>query len=80
MSFIFAGAEFDVAVNLIRVPIQLKIFFQCVTQIRLRGHGSILLCSGLPLEYRNPRRTLNAPVSVTVHKKETARISHSGVA
>jgi hypothetical protein len=68
----FPGAEFDVAVNLFQRQ------FTCVTQVRLRGHGFILLCSGLALEYRNPRRTLNAPVSVTPSKKTPARISHSG--
>src|SRR5215813_1886398 len=39
---------------------------------RRSGHGFILHYSGLTLEYRNPRRTLNAPVSVTPLKKATA--------
>jgi hypothetical protein len=69
------GASKQLARRLITPVTALICFYR-----RWSGQDFIFHYSGLALEYRNPRRTLNAPVSVTPLKKATARISHSGVA
>jgi hypothetical protein len=69
------GASKQIARPLITPATALICFYR-----RRSGQDFIFHYSGLTLEYRNLRRTLNASVSVTIRKKATARISHSGVA